>query len=284
MLGRFESYYEAYAEAHRTPSEQDFTDILDDCKQVRILEIGHSVKALNAFVASHNPVPFLPTEDMVEQDSAHGHDRVLQTWKVWKAKSQLKPSSTKGLQREKQLDVLLPIYNKAEFELELPNTTAASSKERPCSLLFLDLDKFKTINDSRGHPAGDRVLRACADALLRACSGKGTVYRNGGDEFCVLLPNHSLDEALAVASRILREARAIRTEELPNGLSTSIGASCFPESASDYSELLSRADNAMYVSKEAGGKQVSKADSAKGKDSEVETPKVEKESRGSRSG
>ena len=276
MFGRFDSYQQAYTVADRTPSEQDFSDILNDCKQVRILEIGHSAKALNAFAASHNPTPFVPTEAMVEQGSAHEHDRVLQRWKVWKAKTELKPSPTKVEEREKRQDVLLPIYNKAEFELDRVRITSESSEERPCSLLFLDLDKFKSINDSLGHPAGDRVLRVCADTLLRACSGKGTVYRNGGDEFCVLLPNHSLDEALAVASRILREARAIRTEELPNGLSASIGAACFPESASDHSGLLSRADNAMYVSKEAGGNQVSKADSAKGRNSEVQTPKAEK--------
>jgi diguanylate cyclase (GGDEF)-like protein len=276
MFGRFDSYQQAYTVADRTPSEQDFTDILNDCKQVRILEIGHSAKALMAFAASHNPTPFVPTEAMVEQGSAHGHDRVLQRWEVWKAKTQLKPSPTKVEEREKQQDVILPIYNKAEFELDRVRITGESSEERPCSLLFLDLDKFKSINDNLGHPAGDRALRVCADTLLRACSGKGTVYRNGGDEFCVLLPNHSLDEALAVASRILREARAIRTGELPNGLSASIGAACFPESAGDHNKLLSQADTAMYVSKRAGGNQVSKADSAKGRNSDVETSKAER--------
>lgn len=85
------------------------------------------------------------------------------------------------------------------------------------------------------------------------------MYRNGGDEFCATLPNHSLAEARAVAARILGEVRAIRTDEVPNGLSTSIGVACIPESARDHSELLLQADAAMYASKEAGGNLVSQA-------------------------
>ena len=114
----------------------------------------------------------------------------------------------------------------AEFEHDLPDFTLHDSDAPPCSLVVLDLDGFKSINDRLGHLAGNRVLKACPELLLQACDGKGTVYRNGGDEFCVL-PNHSLEEATAVAERILREACLIRTEELPNGLSVSIGAASF---------------------------------------------------------
>jgi diguanylate cyclase (GGDEF)-like protein len=175
----------------------------------------------------------------------------------------------------KECDVL-QVYSKAQFERDLPTVTSESSEMHPYSLLFLDLDKFKGINDTLGHQAGDRVLKVCAEALHRACSEKGEVYRYGGDEFCVLLPNHSLDEGLAVASRILREARAIRMPELPDGLSASIGAACIPECARDHDELLARADEAMYVSKTAGGNQVSKADSAERKASEIEPLGVKK--------
>src|SRR5437867_1699171 len=76
------------------------------------------------------------------------------------------------------------------------------------------------------------------------------------------------------AGRILREVLAIRTEELPNGLTTSIGVACIPECAGDHGGLLEQADRALYASKEAGRNQARKADSTKGKDSEVETPKV----------
>jgi len=122
----------------------------------------------------------------------------------------------------------------------------------------------------------DRALKIYADTLRRVCTDKGAVYRNGGDEFCVLLPNHSLDEAFAVASRILREVRAIRTEDLPNGLTTSIGAACIPECAGNHGELLERADRAMYASKEAGRDQVIRADSAEAKTTEGERLRVGK--------
>ena len=262
MEAKLTSYKQAYDEAARYPSEQDFNDILIECQATRDSEVSRAAGAVARVVGSSAPGMELSREHivgMLQSSSAQGHERVLGKWKVWKAKPQLKPAPAKVVEREKQRDGLVPTYNQAEFELDLPSLTSESSAARPCSLVVLDLDHFKSINDSLGHPAGNRVLKTCAELLLQACDGKGTVYRNGGDEFCVLLPNHSLDEAAAVAERILREARAIRTEELTKGLSTSIGAACFPESATDYTELFSQADAAMYVSKKAGGNQVSKA-------------------------
>jgi diguanylate cyclase (GGDEF)-like protein len=274
MGARIDSYQAAYTEAGRTPSVQDFDDILKEFQAVRLLEIGHAAGAIKQSIGARAlvGVPGLNFQADLENSSAHAHDRVLEKWKVWKAKTQLKPAPAKAQEREKQYDVLVPTYNKAEFALDLPNLTSTSSATQPCSLLFVDLDKFKSINDTLGHPAGDRVLKAFADALLRACYKKGTVYRTGGDEFCVTLPNHSLAEATAVAERILREVRAIRTEELPNGLSTSIGAACLPESAGDHTELLSQADDAMYVSKDARGNRVSKASTAAEPASNRQTP------------
>ena len=212
---------------------------------------------------------------MVQNGSGPGHDRVLRKFKIWKAKTQLRPLSAKDSEPKKDLDVL-QVYSKIQFERDLPSITSKGSETNPCSLLFLDLDKFKSINDSLGHQAGDRVLKIYADTLRRVCSDKGSVYRNGGDEFCVLLPNHSLDEAFAVASRILCEVRAIRTEGLPNGLTTSIGVASIPECAGDNGKLLELADRALYASKEAGCDQARKADSAKGESSEAEIPKIEK--------
>jgi diguanylate cyclase (GGDEF)-like protein len=261
MGARLDSFREAYAETGRTPSDQDFSDIMSECQAVRILEIGHAAAAIRQSIGTSAMVglPGLNFQADLENSSAHGHDRVLEKWKIWKAKTQLKLGPSNIKEREKQFDVLVPTYNKAEFHLDLPSLASESSTTRPCSLLFLDLDKFKSINDTLGHQAGDRVLKAFADALLRACYKKGTVYRNGGDEFCVTLPNHSLAEATAVAERILGEVRAIKTEELPNGLSTSIGAACFPESTKDREELVSLADAAMYASKKAGGNRVTLA-------------------------
>jgi len=182
----------------------------------------------------------------------------VQKWKTWKAKTQLQPAPAKVQGPEKQTDVSILTHKKPEFEIAL--ASLASKGDTPCALLFLDLDKFKSINDTLGHLVGDQALREFANGLLRACDRKGAIYRVGGDEFCVLLPNHSLDEAAAVAERILHEVRTVKIAELPDGLSTSIGVACFPESAGDHTELVSQADGAMYVSKRAGGNRVKQAD------------------------
>ncbi len=93
--------------------------------------------------------------------------------------------------------------------------------------------------------------------MLSVVNGKGGAYRYGGDEVCVLLPNHDIDDAVAVAERIRREVQATTTAERPEGLSSNIGVACFPESTSNPSRFCSLADEAMYVSKKGGGNRVS---------------------------
>jgi len=195
---------------------------------------------------------------LIEEVSTYGHDRVLSKWKVWKAKIQLK-GSPQVEKHEKRLDRLTQTYNQEEFLADLPLFTSETSETRPGSLVILDLDGFKPINDSLGHLAGNTVLQACASSLIEVCTGKGVVYRYGGDEFCLLLPNHSTEEAMAVAERILNKVRSIRTPELPGGLHVSVGVGSFSDPSADPKELFTRSDAAMYVSKKAGGDQVSAA-------------------------
>lgn len=255
MEARLRSYQEAYAETGRSPSDEDFHLIMTECKAVRMAEVGRATQAMSRHVhSSATGAPFSEEylRKLIEESSDHGHDRVLAKWKVWKAKAQLKPEPLRVTESEKLRDVLVPLYNKAEFLIDLPSLTSTSSAERPCSLLFLDLDKFKDINDGPGlHAAGDRALVKCAAILLRVSEGKGTAYRFGGDEFCVMLPNHTLEEAAAVAERIRGDIKAI-------DLSTSIGVACFPGSVADPSEFCDCADRAQRASKDAGGNQVTK--------------------------
>lgn len=267
MLARFESYRDAFQEVGRVPSAQDFDDILRNSQDVRRLQIKHAATALKEFVISHGGAgttpAFVPNENYVETGSAQGHDDVLNLWKIWKAKTQLKSGAVKvEVQSEKRRDGLTLVCDKSQFESDLATLGSACDETSPLSILFIDLDKFKPINDGLGHEAGDRALRAFADVLRKATEGKGEAYRVGGDEFCVLLPNHSLDEGIAVAERIRRGMQAIKTDELTNGLSASIGVANFPESTSDSTKLVKAADKAMYQSKNAGGNRVSKAESA----------------------
>jgi diguanylate cyclase (GGDEF)-like protein/PAS domain S-box-containing protein len=130
----------------------------------------------------------------------------------------------------------------------------ASRKTSIMAILFLDLDNFKHINDSLGHPTGDKLLRSVAERLQECVRTPDTVSRQGGDEFVLLLHDvqHAEDAAIT-ARRILRamkEPHFIEGHELH--VTTSIGISVYPEDGLDAATLLKNADTAMYQAKESG--------------------------------
>ena len=125
------------------------------------------------------------------------------------------------------------------------------------SLVVLDMDGFKQINDTAGHWEGNRVLRALADALRGACREQDVVARCGGDEFAVLLPGVGPGGATAVAERAadaLREAAARPGIRVP--VSASWGIASYPWDASTDEALFRRADDRLYEAKSAGGNRV----------------------------
>lgn len=125
---------------------------------------------------------------------------------------------------------------------------------RPSSLLLLDLDRFKTVNDSLGHAAGDEVLRVAASRLGSALRDTDTLARLGGDEFVLMLPGCSAADALHVAQKL--HAALAAPVELSSGprlnLSASIGISTCPDDGQSFEPLLKNADIAMYEAKQAG--------------------------------
>lgn len=123
------------------------------------------------------------------------------------------------------------------------------------AVLFLDLDRFKDINDSLGHAAGDRILRAAATRLQETVGAEHTVARLGGDEFTVVLENiDTPEEAEAIARRLLRafETPLDFDERHDVSISPSIGISLYPDHAQVPTDLLKHADTAMYQAKAAG--------------------------------
>jgi len=131
----------------------------------------------------------------------------------------------------------------------------ASRSGRPLSLLFLDLDGFKQVNDTHGHQAGSRTLAEAA-GVIRGCAREtDVVARFGGDEFSLILPDTSQDGAVSVASRIrerLRAACFLTSEGLSIRLTASIGVATLPDVAASAEELLKAADTAMYKVKASG--------------------------------
>ena len=151
------------------------------------------------------------------------------------------------------VDGLTMLYRKEVFTSDVPQAVeGARGSRQPLVLLMLDLDDFKKLNDTHGHPAGDEVLRAAADVLKRCVGEKGRAYRYGGEEMAGLLPNYSVDEATALAERARRELEAQVIGEKGITVTASIGVACVPVHAITATELVDRADRALYAAKHGG--------------------------------
>jgi diguanylate cyclase (GGDEF)-like protein/PAS domain S-box-containing protein len=122
------------------------------------------------------------------------------------------------------------------------------------AVLFLDLDGFKNVNDSMGHPIGDKLLQSVATRLLDCVRGPDTVSRLGGDEFVVLLQElQHPEDAATTAGRLLRAVADVHLiEQHEIHITTSIGVSVYPRDAKDAGSLIRNADTAMYHAKKSG--------------------------------
>ena len=158
-----------------------------------------------------------------------------------------------ALQYRATHDALTDLPNRFLFRDRLDQTLLLVQRQhRSLAVLLLDLDRFKAINDTRGHLAGDRLLQAAAGRLRHAVRASDTVGRLGGDEFAVLLPSTDIDGAVLVASKIVEAVSqpfAIDGASLSVGVS--VGIACFPDHGTRAEHLLGAADRAMYAAKSA---------------------------------
>ena len=132
--------------------------------------------------------------------------------------------------------------------------SVSNRSSRAISLLFVDLDGFKPVNDTFGHSIGDRLLKEVAERLLSCLREGDTAARIGGDEFVVILLESDLDRAITVAHRILGTLRVpyeFGKKNISN-ISASIGIAEYPNHADDLDSLLAAADKAMYRAKKSG--------------------------------
>jgi len=147
-------------------------------------------------------------------------------------------------------DDLTQLLRRAAFDADLSRYFSEATDDQPASLIMADIDYFKKVNDNHGHRAGDAVLKELAHRLQQTTQGKGFAYRYGGEEFAVILPNHTADEALAVAERARRGAEAVRAGAIP--VTSSYGVAVVPLHASRVEQWLEKADRALYDAKGLG--------------------------------
>jgi diguanylate cyclase (GGDEF)-like protein len=150
-------------------------------------------------------------------------------------------------------DDLTKLYNSRYLHLVLERELARSERyQEQFSLVFIDLDNFKKINDSSGHMAGSLILKEFGDFLVRAIRISDIAIRYGGDEFVLVLPNTSKNEAVQFVTRAretLNQSVFLKSRGLSIKCTASFGISSFPEDGRSVDQLISAADKAMYMVK-----------------------------------
>ncbi len=160
-----------------------------------------------------------------------------------------------------EMDGLTGVYNHRYFlGLLAQEVERARRADRPVALLMIDIDDFKMVNDTHGHPAGDRALRHVAQAVARLLRRSDVVARYGGEEFVAILPEASLAAAMEVAEKIRAgvENTPLALPSLPRPLRIriSVGVASIPEDATGEAGLVEAADRALYRAKRSGKNRV----------------------------
>jgi len=158
-----------------------------------------------------------------------------------------------------QHDTLTDLPNRMLYEDRLHQALAMARREKtPLAILYIDLDRFKPVNDTLGHAVGDTLLKLVAQRMLGSVRETDTVARIGGDEFAVVLPAiRSRQNALMVAEKIRKKLETpfeINGEQLD--ISSSIGCAIYPDDGQDGTALTQSADQAMYLAKQSGRNRV----------------------------
>lgn len=165
----------------------------------------------------------------------------------------------KVLRRSATTDPLTNIYNRRHF-LQLGEKEIARSKryQRPLSVMLIDLDNFKQVNDTLGHSAGDEVLKHLANVISHNLRRNDIFGRIGGDEFAVITPELDIEEALKLAER-LRQSMEGPTADSGLDVTISIGVTAFLPGDTSIDVTMNRADKALYESKHLGRNRVASA-------------------------
>ena len=159
-----------------------------------------------------------------------------------------------NLEKEARNDGLTGLLNRKTFCARLGNVLSRLDGRYPCAVIMLDIDHFKKVNDTYGHPAGDEVLRKVSKVILKTVRKVDMAGRYGGEEFVVYLHGTDRTHAGQVAERLRLMIRQTRFffNERESGVTASLGIACYPGDGRTGEELLRNADTALYASKQGG--------------------------------
>ena len=167
-----------------------------------------------------------------------------------------RPTLREALRLQAIRDPLTGLYNRRYMQEFLEREIhRCIRRKRSLAIMMLDVDNFKRYNDTFGHPAGDHALRFVGDTLLRSVRADDLACRYGGEEFCLVLPECSLQQAATRAEDIrslLKRSHMERSADIPGLVTVSIGVAAFGENANSSKILLKFADDALYRAKRAG--------------------------------
>ena len=194
-----------------------------------------------------------PLNPLELQARVRVHQRLAQTVRELEASRAL-------LEEQATTDPLTSLKNRRAFnEIGRRHFALAQRHRHDLAVLMLDIDHFKEVNDTYGHPTGDRVLTRIGELLASSVRGGDTAARLGGEEFAVLLPNTSLPGAVLLATRIRQtlESTACSTAPRRIAVTASAGVACYSRDKSESLEqLLEVADRRLYVAKQGGRNRV----------------------------
>mgnify|MGYP002628836957 CR=1 FL=1 len=163
------------------------------------------------------------------------------------------------LAQRAMIDGLTGLWNRAHFDQRLHEEVAASARyDRPMSLIMMDVDKFKNLNDNHGHPFGDEVLQAVGDVLQDTARTSDWPCRYGGEEFGLILRETDLDGAVVMAERVRKEIESLqllnKAQLVPVTSSFGVVSSTLCMNPCDLSSkwMIESADGALYAAKEGG--------------------------------
>ncbi|MDK2945143.1 MAG: two-component system, cell cycle response regulator [Mesotoga sp.] len=165
-------------------------------------------------------------------------------------------AANKEIERLMNCDPLTGLSNRREFMNRLDKEIESlCSTCKPLSIIMADIDDFKRVNDTRGHPEGDRVLQLFADVLNEIISPRRTTVRYGGEEFIVMLPETTSEEATEIAEEVRKNFERETEKKLGLTVTASFGVATFKPSDTK-SSILKRVDDALYSAKSGGKNRV----------------------------